>query len=258
MNPEVLAIVLSIGLFAGMMVCLELGYRIGHRGFAKNAELAHEGIGTIEAAVFALLGLLLGFAFAGGTSRLDARRQLVVQEANAIGTAYLRLDILPATDQPGMRRLFREYLDTRLRAYQKLPDRQAADQEFARAAQMQQEIWSSAVTASRDDPSQNAARLLLPALNEMIDVTTSRTIALHSHLPALIFALLMCVALLSSLLAGYAMAKRKSRSWLHVLLYAVVISVTIYAVLDLEYPSYGLIHLRAADKALIQLRNSIR
>ncbi|MGH9455828.1 MAG: DUF4239 domain-containing protein, partial [Terriglobia bacterium] len=73
-----------------------------------------------------------------------------------------------------------------------------------------------------------------------------------------VFALLMCVALLSSLLAGYAMAKRKGRSWLHVLLYAVVISITIYAVVDLEYPRYGLINLGAADNALIQLRNSIR
>ena len=68
----------------------------------------------MEAAVFALLGLLLGFSFAGGTSRLDARRQLIVQEANAIGTAYLRLNLLPSTEQPEMRRLFREYVDARL------------------------------------------------------------------------------------------------------------------------------------------------
>lgn len=101
-------------------------------------------------------------------------------------------------------------------------------------------------------------RLLLPAVNEMIDVTTSRTIALHSHLPRLIFALLISVALLSGLLAGYAMAKRKSRSWLHMLLYAVVVAITIYAVLDLEYPRFGLIRLDAADNALMELRQSIR
>ncbi len=259
MNPAQWAVVLSIGVFVGVVTCFEVGYRIGRRSSKKNPQSVHEGIGVIEAAIFALLGLLLGFSFAGGTSRLDTKRQLIVQEANAIGTAYLRLDLLPASNQPEMRRLFRAYLDMRLRVYQKLPDLQAAEQELARAEKIQQEIWSRAVAASHDDPSQNTARLLfLPALNEMIDITTSRTIALHTHLPPLIFALLMSVALLSGLLAGYAMAERKSRSWLHMVLYAAVIAVTIYAVLDLEYPRFGLIRLDAADNALIQLRDSIR
>jgi hypothetical protein len=258
MNPAQWAVLVSIGLFVGIVACLEIGYRIGHHNLEKHPESAHEGIGVIEAAVFALLGLLLGFSLAGGTSRLDSKRQLTVQEANAIGTAYLRLDELPADEQPEMRRLFREYLDTRLRAYQKLPDLRAAEQELARAGQIQQEIWSRAVSASRGDPTQNAARLLLPALNEMIDITTTRTIAMHTHLPLLIFALLMSIALLSGLLAGYAMAKRRSRSWLHMVLYALVIAVTIYAVLDLEYPRFGLIRLDSADKALLQLRDSIR
>jgi hypothetical protein len=81
----------------------------------------HEGIGVIEAAVFALLGLLLGFSFSGGTSRLDIRRKLIAQEANAIEASYLRLDQLQAADQPEMRRLFRQYLDARLGVYEKLP-----------------------------------------------------------------------------------------------------------------------------------------
>ena len=101
MNPVYVAFVVSIGLFFGIMVCLEIGYRVGSRSLTKSPERAHEGIGVIEAAVFALLGLLLGFSFAGGTSRLDAKRQLIIQEANAIGTAYLRLDQLPTSEQPG-------------------------------------------------------------------------------------------------------------------------------------------------------------
>ena len=181
-----------------------------------------------------------------------------MQEANAIGTAYLRLDLLPAADQPEMRRLFREYLDARLGVYQKLPDLKAAKQELVRGGQIQQEIWSRAVSASRDDSTQNAARLLLPALNVMIDITTSRTMALHTHLPLLIFALLVFMALASGLLAGYSMAKRKNRSWLHLLLYAAVVSLTIYVALDLEYPRFGLIRLNAADRALYELRDSIR
>ena len=255
MNPAGLAVALAIGLFFAMVACLDVGYRIGRRSSEKSAT-AHQGTGTIEAAVFALLGLLLGFTFANGISHLDQRRELIVREANAIGTAYLRLDLLPANQQPEMRHRFREYLDTRLRVYQELPDVAAADRELARAAQLQQEIWTRAVSA--DDPSQHVARLLLPALNDMIDVTTSRTIALHTHLPPLIFGLSISVALLSGLLAGYDMAKRKARSWLHVVLYAVVIAITIYTVLDLDNPRIGLIRLNAVDSALIQLRDSIR
>ncbi len=258
MNPAQWAIVVSLILFLGIVACLEIGYRMGRRCSDHYPGSAHEGIGVIEAAVFALLGLLLGFSFAGGMSRLDARRQLIVQEANDIGTAYLRLDELPASEQPAMRSLFREYIATRLRAYEKLPDLQAADAEIASAAQVQQEIWARAVIAGRADPTQNTARLLLPALNEMIDVTTARTIVLHAHLPSLIFALLMCVALLSGWLARYAMAKRKGRSWAHMLVYAAVISATVYVVLDLDYPRSGLIHLNSADSALIKLRDSIR
>lgn len=258
MNGAEWPVILSVGLFAGMVVCLELGYRIGCSGAGKAPQLAHEGIGTIEAAVFALLGLLLGFSFAGATSRLDVRRQMIVQEANAIGTAYLRLDLLPADDQPDIRRMFRQYLDARLGAYEKLPDLGATERELDRCSRLQQEIWSRAVAASRGDPTRNAARLLLPALNEMIDITAARTVALHTYLPPLIFALLIAVALFSGLLAGYSMAKRQNRAWLHLLLYAAVISLTIYVVLDLDQPRLGLIRLDAADKALYQLRDSIR
>ena len=252
------AIAISLGLFLGMVAGLEFGYRLGRSSGKSDPETAHEGVGAIEAAIFALLGLLLGFSFAGGTSRLDARRGLIVQEANAIGTAYLRVDELPAADQPEMRRLFRDYLDARLGVYEKHPDENGVERELARGAQLQQEIWTKAVAGSRNDPTQNSARLLLPAINEMIDITTTRTIALQTHLPPLIFALLICVALLSALLAGYAMSKRKNRSWLHVLLYGAVVSLTVYAVLDLDNPRFGWIQLQAADQALVQLRDSIR
>ena len=95
MHPVHWAIAVSTGLFLGILACLEVGYRIGRRSSEQYPESSHEGIGVIEAAVFALLGLLLGFSFAGGTSRLDAKRQLIVEEANAIGTAYLPSSITP-------------------------------------------------------------------------------------------------------------------------------------------------------------------
>ena len=105
MTPVQTALAWSVGLFVGMLVCLEVGYRIGSYGVERHQELEHEGTGAIEAAVFALLGLLLAFTFGGAMTRLETRRELIVQEANAIGTAYLRLDVLPAAEQPEMRRI---------------------------------------------------------------------------------------------------------------------------------------------------------
>jgi hypothetical protein len=250
------AVALSLVLFAGMLACLEVGFRTG-RWLNAHRRALDGGSAVIEAAIFGLLGLLLAFSFSGGEARLDAKRQLIVQETNAIGTAYLRLDLLPGNEQPEMRRLFREYLDARLRVYESISDQAANARAVASVSRLQHEIWERAVEASRSDPSQNIARLLLPALNEMIDITTTRSIALSTHLPPLILALLICIALCSGVLAGYAM-NGNQRSWLHSLIYAAVVSITIYAVLDLDSPRTGLIRLDAADSALQELRTAMQ
>jgi hypothetical protein len=261
MNPADQSMVLAAWLFFGLVACLEVGYRIGRRALGTSDQVP-EGGGAIEAAVFALLGLLLGFSFAGGASRLDTRRELIVREANAIGTAYLRVDMLPEDAQPQLRRAFREYLDIRLQVYEKLnlPGPDAAEREMEKAAILQRSIWSLAVIATRGESQvqQTAARLLLPAVNDMIDLTTARTVALFTRLPQLILGMLVSVALLSALLAGYAMAKRRRRSWFHGLVYALSVAVTVYAVLALDNPRAGFVGLDMAENALTQLRDSIQ
>ena len=213
MNPAVLALCL----FVGMSLCIDLGYRLGRR--AQRDASWHEGIGALEAAVYGLLGLLLGFAFSGATSRFETHRQLSVKEANAIGTAYLRLDQLSAEQQPEMRRLFHDYLGARLEGQAGVSEG-TPERGVVQSALLQQQIWTRAVAASRTDSTQNSARMLLPAINEMIDVTLERGVAFQAHLPYLVFYLLIFIALMSALLAGYAMAKRKKRSLLHMFLYA--------------------------------------
>jgi hypothetical protein len=251
------AAALSIGLFLSMLACLELGYRMGRKS-ALGHEAAHKGLGTIEAAIFALLGLLLGFAFAGGMSRMDARRQLIVREANAIGTAYLRLDLLPTGAQPALRGLFRAYLEARSQAYRPGAALETTDRFIAQAAELQQQIWNRTIAIARDDATRTASRVVVPALNEMIDVTTARTVALRTHLPTPILALLLVVTLSSAVIAGYAMASRQRRSWLHALLYAASIAVTVYIVLDLDDPRVGLIRLDAAEAIVQRIHDSIR
>ena len=251
-----LALVLFSGLFAGILIALEVGYRIGRRSSKRNPERGFEGVGAMEAAIFSLLGLLLAFSFSGATSRFDARRQLIVQEANAIATAYQRLDLAP-TDQPELRHLFREYLDARLQGFQQILDRPRADEQFARAAQIERQIWTRALAAGREDPTQNVNRLLLPALNQMSDIANQRSIALETYMPELVFWLLVGVVLMSGVLAGHAMARRPQRSWLHMLLFSAVISLTVTVMFDFNYPRYGLIRIDAADRLLLQLRESM-
>ena len=111
-----------------------------------------------------------------------------MQEANAIGTAWLRLDLLPANAQPGLRDLFRRYLDTRLAAYRKIPDREAVRAKLARANALHGEIWTRATTACGESPSPLTAQLI-PALNDMFDIATTRTATGMVHPPTIIFVL---------------------------------------------------------------------
>jgi len=258
MQYTLYALLLASGLFVGMLIFLEVGRRIGLRQMARDPAGAHTGLGAIDSAVFALLGLIVAFTFSGAASRFDARRQLIVEEANAIGTAYLRVDLLPPDTQSTLRDSFRRYLDTRLAVYQKFSDPAAAQEELAKANTQQGDIWRQAVTASRAvDAHPDAGKLLLPALNDMIDITT-RTMATQTHPPAIIFVMLFGLAFTSALLAGYGMAGGKARRWLHSLCFAVVVAVAVYVILDLEHPRQGLIHVDAFDRALGELRESMK
>ena len=253
------ASLLALGLMLGMLALLEIGRRMGDRRLANDPEGARAGTGTVEGAVLALLGLLIAFTFSGAASRFDARRDLIVQETNAIGTAYLRIDLLPAGAQPALRDLFRRYVDSRLETYRKMPDLRAVKLEFDRSIALQGEIWTQAVAASRlEGAPPSAAMLLLPALNDMIDITTTRTMAVRMHPPLVIFAMLFGLGLASALLAGYGMAGGKSRNWLHMIGFAAVMAVAVYVILDIEFPRLGLIRVDAFDQALVELRATMK
>ena len=243
-------------LFIGLLVCLELGRRWGARQLERDPEGARLGTGAVEGAVFALLGLLIAFTFSGAAERFDARRHLIVQEANAIGTAWLRLDVLPAESRPALRELFRQYVDSRLAAYRALPDIDAAKSELARSLELQKQVWSQSVAGTRASPTPAAATVLLPALNDMIDVVTTRTAAMYLHPPLAIYVLLFILALLGAAFAGAAMAGSKTRSTLHVFGFAVIMAVSAYLILDLEFPRFGLIRVDAADQLLVDVRAS--
>jgi uncharacterized membrane protein YedE/YeeE len=245
-------------LFFGMLIMLETGRRLAVRRRSQEADGERSNLGTIEGAVFALFGLLMAFTFSGAALRFNEKRMLIAEEANTIETAYLRLHLVPDAEQK-LQDLFRRYLDSRLETYRQLPNMKAASREMANSKNIQVQIWSEAVAATRLTSSHPAAGwLLLPALNNMIDITTTRTMALQMHPPRIIYGLLFGLGLICSLLAGYRMATGQRRSWLHILGFTVITVIVVYVVLDIEYPRAGLIRLEAADHALIELRQNMK
>jgi hypothetical protein len=241
-----------------MLSMLEAGRRLGLARRQRETDSDRSNLGAIEGAIFAIFGLLIAFTFSGAASRFNDKRMLIAQEVNAIQTAYLRVQLLPQEQRPALQDLFRRYVDSRLAYYRKLPDTQSANAEMAASEKLQQQIWADAVAASDlADAHRDAGKLLLPALNAMIDITTVRVMALQIHPPRIIYGLLFFLGLICSLLAGYRMATADYRSWLHILGFTVVTVVVVYAILDIEYLREGLIRLQAADQLLVKARETM-
>lgn len=256
-NIPLFGMIFAIALAIGIITLLEAGRRIGARRLAMEGKSASSGLGTIEGAIFGLMGLILAFSFSGALSRFEARRHLVVEEANHIGTAWLRIDLLAPESQPAMRDLFRRYLDSRIEAYRKVPDMVAVNAELERSERLQSEIWAHAVDASRKSEIPSAPMLLLPALNAMIDITTTRTEASRLHPPLIIFVMLGTLTLACSLFAGYEMATRRNLNMLHSVGFALVLATTVYVIIDLEYPRVGMIRMTDSDEVLADLRQTM-
>ncbi len=245
-------------LFLAMVGMQIAGHHYGIRRAAGELLGTSQGTAAVEASMFALLGLLVAFTFSGADARLDARRKLIINEANSIGTAYARLDLLPAEDEPLLKGELRRYVDSRLTYYERLLDFRAARAERARSDELQREIWTHAVAASAKTKDSRAAMLVLQSLNAMFDVATERYAALRTHVPPAIFFLLVIMALACGFFAGIGMSKRQHPSYLHMLIFAGVMAVTAYVILNLEFPRFGFERLNTIDAFLREQRDAMR
>jgi multisubunit Na+/H+ antiporter MnhG subunit len=241
---------ITAALFIGMLLFIELGRMLGNRRRLRYPDAYQRGAGAIEASVFGLMGLLLAFTFYAAGSRYDARRKMIVDEANAIGTAYLRLDLLPPETQPELREAFRRYLRLRLDVYHEITDFEAYRKDLAASESLQQEIWRQAVAASRQVQSAAVTTLVLQAINQMIDVTSARTITLVIHTPFGVFVMLAITVMVASLLVGYSMSRSTKREWTYIASFVLLVGIAFYVVIDFEYPRIGLIREDPADQIL--------
>jgi hypothetical protein len=258
MQPTISPFVFALLLFLGMLVMLETGRRLGIGRRGQETDTDRSNMGMIEGALFAVFGLLMALTFTGAAARFNEKRMLIAQEVTAVQTAYLRLELLPKEQKAALQELFRRYIDSRLAAYRRMPDAQAAAAEFAKSENFQTQIWEYAVPATEAPGAhRDAGKLLLPALNNMFDITTVRTMSLQIHPPTIVYGLLFGVALVCALLAGYRMASSQYRSWLHILGFTVITVVVVYVIVDLDYLREGLIRLHSADELLAKAREAM-
>jgi len=244
-----LPIVAICGLIASVLLLVDIGYRVGSRRmrFRPHRKISDP---TILASVFGFMALLIAFTFYGAGERFDIRRNLIVQEANAIGTAYLRLDLLPPETQPELREDFRDYLRSRLAVYEQIADAEAMQNALGRSSTVQLKIWKGATEAAKNTgPAEKA--LLLASLNEMIDITTTRTVALITHPPLAVYIMLAIAVITSSILAGYAMATSQVRDWVATVTFSLILGSALYVILDYEFPRIGFIRIDPVDQVLV-------
>jgi hypothetical protein len=241
--------VLSLVLLAGILASVKLGQRFGGPHLAKGTDV-------VDGAMFGLLSLLVAFTFSGAATRFDGRRHLMGEEANEIGTAYLRLDLVAPEARGPLKEHFRQYVDGRIALYRNL-GATTSTAEIDRAGQLESTIWAEAVDATRNVPG-TIPQLLLGPINAMFDMATTQRVAAETHPPRVIYGMLAGLALVTGLLLGRRLAGEAGGFAFHIVLYVCVLAGVVYVIQDLEYPRRGLIRVDSADQVLIDLRASMK
>jgi len=246
---------LSFVLVTAILAASEAGFRLGHKAEARIPLKTKPEISAVEGGILALLGLLLGFTMSMAVTRFEARKLLVLEEANAIGTSYLRAQLLPAAESADIRNLLRQYIDVRIQ-YGDV-DEAPARIEIIReqAARLQHEIWARAVTYAQEDPSPVKSGLLLQSLNEAIDLESSRWMAFHNHVPPTVISVNCVLALLAGAVVGFAFGLQGRRQTFSTCVFAVAVTVVLAVIIDLDTPHRGFI--RVSQQPMIELQHQV-
>jgi hypothetical protein len=251
----------AIAFIAAILAAIELGFRQGHKSYGKADPDTKSWITTIVASVLGVLGLLLAFTMNMSVTRYDFRRMLVLEEANAIGTSFWRAQLVSPPEGPELANLLRDYTQTRIDFSQaaRIQFITAEDRDInaahERAGQLQEEMWSRASAFAQKDPRSVTAGLLLQTLNQTFDLEASRWAAFHAHVPASVIWADCMMALLASLLVGYSLGLAGRRSFFHVLILALCITLVMVVILDLDDPRHGFI--RVSYQSLLDVQRQM-
>jgi len=236
---------------AVVLLAIEGGFRLGQYRRRRSELEDRPPVGEMVAATLALLAFMLAFTFGLAASRFDVRRGLVIDEANAIGTTYLRAGLLPEPHRQEVRTLLREYVDVRLEAVQ--PGK--LSQSIRRSEELHARLWAHAVAVGENNPGSIVVGLFIGSLNEVIDLHTKRlTLGARNRIPGTIWATLYFVAIIGTSVMGYHAGLAGSGRSLAIFPLVLAFSAVTTLIADLDRPQEGL--LRVSQQAMTDLRNS--
>jgi hypothetical protein len=243
-----------LGFVAALMLFLaEVGHRFGAAARRRNAEAAG-GHSNIQGAVLGLLGLLLGFSFAMAVGRHDTRRALAVEEANSIGTTWLRAEFLGEKHGAEARDLLRRYTEHHLKAYRTADKPATFRSHMDESTAIQNQLWMIASKAAAEKPDAVTASFIT-TLNETIDLQTSRLAASRNHVPGAVWLLLFIVAGCGAWASGYGSGTGGDRSIFSQVVFPLLIAVVITLIADIDRPLRGMIGV--SQKPLEELLESM-
>ena len=249
LNSWLLALILASILFGATAAGLVIGRILSH-----HAETLREPFGTVQAALLTLVGLVLAFGLAMAVGRYDSRRAAVVDDANAIGTAYLRAQLLREPIRDRSLPLLVAYTDASLDLSQTVPGSRAARTAIARESAIQRRLWRLTGEAVSGAPTDSAPRVYVESLNAMIDMQTTRVAALNNRVPSTIALIELIGAATALGLMGLYLGIF-TRGVATVLLAAGLLTMLLFVSYDLDRPARGLI--RIPDAPLVSLRASM-
>jgi hypothetical protein len=246
LNSWQLALLLIVILFGATVIGLLAG-----RSLAHHAETLREPFGVVQAALLTLFGLLLAFTLAMAVTRYETRRSTVVEDSNAIGTAYLRAQTLREPMRSASLRLYPEYADASIALSSSVPGSGDAKRAIGRESQIQRQLWSLAGQSLSGRPVDSAPRLYVDSLNAMIDMQTTRVAAINNRVPSAISLVVVIGAAVALALMAVYLAMF-SRGVVTVLLAAGLLTLLLFVTFDLDRPARGFI--TVPDAPLVAVR----
>ena len=237
---------------AALWLAMEVGYRIGRWRHARRPDEREQPVGAMVASILGLVALVLGFTFSLAASRFDARRHAVLEEANAIGTTYLRARLLPEPQASESARLLREYVDVRVRGIAEGKTAEA----IARSEVLHELLWTQASAAAKSQSSIMTG-LFIQSLNNVIDLHAKRVlVGIRSRLPVVIWAGLFGLAMLGMSAVGYQAALSATRRSPAMVGLVLAFAVVLFLIADLDRGQEGL--LQVNQQALIDVQRTMQ
>lgn len=250
------SVAIAVILFFVIIICNEIGYRTGRFIQTRTDNEVKALTGSIQASILGLLALLLGFTFSMSMQRYDNRSIALIDEANAIGTAVLRVQLLPDEYQESATKLFQEYINLRVVIGKldltKLEERRVDNKKIAA---LQSELWKLAILATNVDPRPVTTGAFVNALNDLIDSQGKRNALLQMHVPEVVLILLSIVFISSGGIMGYSAGLSGQRIFAPILLVSLLITLIVYIIIDLDRPKRGLIQID--QSIMIELLQSL-